>query len=122
MQAHQELKDEFGGFFKLAIPIFHCYGRKLQCQVKQSSSNITVLLTSPKIDSVRTPETLIGLSDGEGMERMWSFLRRFIYDKRNEAITQGGYTDRCHCLLCKKVSIKYRLVHRNVNYVGILVL
>lgn len=46
---------------KFAIPIFHCYGHKSDCQIKYS------------------PRRLPGfaLTDGEVLERLWSFLRRF---------------------------------------------
>ncbi|XP_073702528.1 uncharacterized protein [Garra rufa] len=45
----------------LAIPAFHVYGHKLPCQIKYSTR---------RLDG-------FGLTDGEGMERLWSFLRRF---------------------------------------------
>jgi hypothetical protein len=45
----------------LCLPTFHCYGHKVPCQV------------------VFGPRRCkgIGLSDGEGMERLWSYMRRF---------------------------------------------
>ncbi|XP_033743002.1 uncharacterized protein LOC117329255 [Pecten maximus] len=46
---------------QLAIPIFHCYGHKMACQ----------LLYSPR----RTAG--LGLTDGEQMERLWSYLGKF---------------------------------------------
>ncbi|XP_048035513.1 uncharacterized protein LOC125261015 isoform X2 [Megalobrama amblycephala] len=45
----------------LAVPAFHVYGHKLPCQIKYSTR---------RLDG-------FGLTDGEGMERLWSFLRRF---------------------------------------------
>ncbi|XP_049331675.1 uncharacterized protein LOC111195712 isoform X3 [Astyanax mexicanus] len=45
----------------LAVPAFHVYGHKLQCQIMYSTR---------RLDG-------FGLTDGEGMERLWSFLRRF---------------------------------------------
>ncbi|XP_041953325.1 uncharacterized protein LOC121713086 isoform X2 [Alosa sapidissima] len=45
----------------LAVPAFHVYGHKLPCQIKYSTR---------RLDGY-------GLTDGEGMERLWSFLRRF---------------------------------------------
>ncbi|CAM4721750.1 unnamed protein product [Leuciscus chuanchicus] len=45
----------------LAVPAFHIYGHKLPCQIKYSTRWLSGF----------------GLTDGEGMERMWSFLRRF---------------------------------------------
>ncbi|GAA6086757.1 uncharacterized protein LOC120488660 isoform X2 [Tachysurus ichikawai] len=42
----------------LAIPAFHVYGHKFPCQIKYSTRRL-------------------GLTDGEGMERLWSFLQRF---------------------------------------------
>ncbi|KAJ7375262.1 hypothetical protein OS493_002009 [Desmophyllum pertusum] len=65
----------------LAIPIFHCYGHKASCQVQ----------FSPR----RTSN--IGLTDGEGVERFWSFLRQFSaitkemsVDKRNDVLTDAS--------------------------------
>ncbi|XP_078681339.1 uncharacterized protein LOC144916179 [Branchiostoma floridae x Branchiostoma belcheri] len=46
---------------ELAIPIFHCYGHKPSCQV----------LYSPR------RKEGFGLSDGEVVERLWSYLRKF---------------------------------------------
>ncbi|XP_078353471.1 uncharacterized protein LOC144638149 isoform X2 [Oculina patagonica] len=64
----------------LAIPIFHCYGHKATCQVK----------FSPR----RTKG--VGLTDGEGTERLWSFLRDFSTitkemspEKRIDTLTDG---------------------------------
>ncbi|XDV31418.1 hypothetical protein PO909_034107 [Leuciscus waleckii] len=45
----------------LAVPAFHIYGHKLPCQIKYSTRRLSGF----------------GLTDGEGMERLWSFLRRF---------------------------------------------
>eukprot|EP00112_Aurelia_sp_Birch-Aquarium-sp1_P007292 Seg1794.4 transcript_id=Seg1794.4/GoldUCD/mRNA.D3Y31 product="hypothetical protein" protein_id=Seg1794.4/GoldUCD/D3Y31 len=47
----------------LAIPIFHCYGHKMACQV----------LFNPR------RMTGFGLTDGEGVERLWAYLRPFTY-------------------------------------------
>ncbi|XP_014669631.1 PREDICTED: uncharacterized protein LOC106810710 [Priapulus caudatus] len=55
MSQHPERVVEFG------IPIFHMYGHKVGCQVKYSPRRLSN----------------IGLTDGEGMERLWSYLRRF---------------------------------------------
>lgn len=46
---------------KFSIPIFHAYGHKMRCQV----------LYGPR----RTPG--IGLTDGESLERLWSYLGKF---------------------------------------------
>ncbi|XP_023192885.1 uncharacterized protein LOC111609322 isoform X1 [Xiphophorus maculatus] len=45
----------------LAVPAFHVYGHKLQCQIMYSTRRVPGF----------------GLTDGECMERLWSFLRRF---------------------------------------------
>ncbi|XP_065900756.1 uncharacterized protein [Dysidea avara] len=47
--------------FEFAIPVFHVYGHTSQCQIIRNPRNITGF----------------GLSDGEVVERLWSFLRRF---------------------------------------------
>ncbi|XP_028417977.1 uncharacterized protein LOC114542684 isoform X2 [Dendronephthya gigantea] len=65
----------------LAIPIFHSYGHKASCQVKYSP---------------RRTEN-IGLTDGEGVERLWSFMRQFSaitkemsVDKRVDVLTDAS--------------------------------
>lgn len=45
----------------LRIPIFHSYGHRTQCQIKFSPRRLSGF----------------GLTDGEVLERLWSFLRRF---------------------------------------------
>ncbi|RMX52982.1 hypothetical protein pdam_00025094, partial [Pocillopora damicornis] len=64
----------------LGIPIFHCYGHKASCQIKYSPR---------RIDG-------IGLTDGEGTERLWAFLRDYsritkemAADKRIDVLTDG---------------------------------
>ncbi|XP_072030630.1 uncharacterized protein [Amphiura filiformis] len=47
----------------LAVPIFHAYGHKMSCQVKYSTRWLPGL----------------GLTDGEEMERIWAYLRRFSF-------------------------------------------
>ena len=57
------------------------------------------------------------------MERMWSFLRRFSrMTKEMRPSHRVDILTDAIVYYAKKVNIKYRLVHRNVNYVGILVL
>lgn len=43
----------------LAIPAFHCYGHKVSCQVNYSGRRLQ----------------RFEMSDGEVMERLWSYLR-----------------------------------------------
>lgn len=47
--------------FEFAVPVFHAYGHESACQMKYNPRNILGF----------------GLSDGEVVERVWSFLRRF---------------------------------------------
>ncbi|CAI8020679.1 hypothetical protein GBAR_LOCUS12350 [Geodia barretti] len=46
---------------ELAIPVFHAYGHKMACQIEFNPRSIPGF----------------GLSDGEVLERLWSYLRRF---------------------------------------------
>ncbi|XP_052096717.1 uncharacterized protein LOC127731911 [Mytilus californianus] len=46
---------------QFSIPIFHCYGHKMACQV----------LYNPR------KKNGIGLTDGESLERLWSYLGKF---------------------------------------------
>ncbi|XP_066300346.1 uncharacterized protein [Branchiostoma lanceolatum] len=59
----------------LAIPIFHLYGHKTPCQILYS--------TRRKVG--------FGLTDGECMERIWSFLRPFF--KTTKEMTTSHRTD-----------------------------
>ncbi|XP_071846686.1 uncharacterized protein [Apostichopus japonicus] len=53
---------ELGGF-DMALPVFHAYGHKLHCQMSYSTRW----------------KKAFGLTDGECMERLWSFLRKFSH-------------------------------------------
>ncbi|XP_068758161.1 uncharacterized protein [Montipora capricornis] len=74
-------QEELLSDVSLAIPIFHCYGHKASCQVQ----------FIPR----RTPN--VGLTDGEGVERFWSYLRQFStitkemsVDKRVNVLTDAS--------------------------------
>ncbi|XP_068699772.1 uncharacterized protein [Montipora foliosa] len=75
-------QEELLSDVSLAIPIFqYCYGHKASCQVQ----------FSPR----RTPN--VGLTDGEGVERFWSYLRQFStitkemsVDKRVDVLTDAS--------------------------------
>ncbi|XP_066934117.1 uncharacterized protein [Clytia hemisphaerica] len=69
-----KLSEKFKDF-KFAIPVFHSYGHKGDCQVKNSIR---------RLDS-------FGLMDGEHMERLWSYLRSF--SKITKEITPAHRTD-----------------------------
>ena len=72
----QHLKVQDSGLLQkitLLIPSFHAYGHKPSCQVNFEVvfwSRITVMYSPLRCEGV-------GLSDGEVMERLWSYLRRF---------------------------------------------
>lgn len=63
----------------LSLPSFHAYGHNTQCQVCVVllfySANISKLFIQVVYGPTRYSD--IGLSDGEVMERLWSYLRRF---------------------------------------------
>ncbi|XP_066935364.1 uncharacterized protein [Clytia hemisphaerica] len=61
--------------FKFGIPVFHSYGHKGDCQVKNSIR---------RLDG-------FGLMDGEHMERLWSYLRSF--SKITKEMTPAHRTD-----------------------------
>jgi hypothetical protein len=46
---------------QFALPVLHCYGHKMHCQVEYSRRYLTGF----------------GLTDGEGIERFWSSLGDF---------------------------------------------
>lgn len=59
LQAHSRL--DILGSLSLCLPTFHSYGHKVACQINFGPRRCKG----------------IGLSDGETMERLWSYLRRF---------------------------------------------
>ncbi|XP_028411851.1 uncharacterized protein LOC114534588 [Dendronephthya gigantea] len=59
----------------LAIPIFHCYGHKSSCQIQFSPRRLQGY----------------GLTDGEGIERLWSYLRGF--SSMTKEMSPGRRTD-----------------------------
>uniref|UniRef100_A0A7M5X5P9 CxC2-like cysteine cluster KDZ transposase-associated domain-containing protein n=1 Tax=Clytia hemisphaerica TaxID=252671 RepID=A0A7M5X5P9_9CNID len=63
LKAHLQKKKTYTKYknFKFGIPVFHSYGHRGDCQVKNSIR---------RLDS-------FGLMDGELMERLWSYLRSF---------------------------------------------
>ena len=67
---------DFSGTIKFAIPNFHSYGHIPECQV--STNNYCqhhYYFFQLKYSPLRNKG--FGLTDGEVMERLWSFLRRF---------------------------------------------
>lgn len=70
-QDHQSILDKV----TLSVPIFHCYGHKMACQV----------FYSPR----RTPG--VGLTDGESLERLWSYLGKF--SRITKELTPENRTD-----------------------------
>ncbi|XP_046861239.1 uncharacterized protein LOC124454475 isoform X2 [Xenia sp. Carnegie-2017] len=54
-------KHDFVKRADYAIPVFHCYGHKSSCQIQFNPRR----------------KKGYGLTDGEGVERLWSFLRGF---------------------------------------------
>lgn len=52
---------------RYALTVFHAYGHKFDCQVKFNPRFIEGF----------------GFTDGEGMERLWSYLSGFIKQTRN---------------------------------------
>ncbi|XP_014671057.1 PREDICTED: uncharacterized protein LOC106811852 isoform X2 [Priapulus caudatus] len=61
LENHIELSTLPNENVTFAVPIFHMYGHNVACQVQYNPRRIEGM----------------GLTDGEGVERLWSFLRRF---------------------------------------------
>ncbi|XP_046855178.1 uncharacterized protein LOC124448226 [Xenia sp. Carnegie-2017] len=57
----KNLEDPIVDIFQFSIPIFHCYGHVGRCQVKFSPRR----------------EEGFGLTDGEMLERLWAYIRKF---------------------------------------------
>lgn len=89
-------KTELQEKIKFALPAFHAYGHKASCQVNvhvhlliviiiQDIEFKCIILLCDVHDFVDNFQVLLsplrsegfGLSDGEAMERLWSYLRRF---------------------------------------------
>uniref|UniRef100_A0A7M5WQJ1 Uncharacterized protein n=2 Tax=Clytia hemisphaerica TaxID=252671 RepID=A0A7M5WQJ1_9CNID len=77
LKLHLKKKNTFWKYkdFKFGIPVFHSYGHRGGCQVK---------------NSIRRLDTF-GLMDGELMERLWSYLRSF--SKITKEMTPAHRTD-----------------------------
>ncbi|XP_078684926.1 uncharacterized protein LOC144918245 [Branchiostoma floridae x Branchiostoma belcheri] len=58
---HQQLSQDMLQQLSLAVDVFHSYGHKALCQVKYNTRRLEGF----------------GLTDGEGVEVLWSYLRRF---------------------------------------------
>jgi len=60
---------------EFAIPVFHAYGHVLECQV----SCMCIVSYSHLFQNKFNPRNItgFGLSDGEGVERLWAYLRSF---------------------------------------------
>ncbi|XP_028416359.1 uncharacterized protein LOC114540363 [Dendronephthya gigantea] len=77
LEAHlkkNERKDILNAV-SFAIPIFHCYGHKSACQIKFSPRR----------------QRGYALTDGEGIERLWSYLRGF--SSMTKEMSAGRRTD-----------------------------
>lgn len=63
LESHLKKHDMTGilNEVKLSIPVFHCYGHKMACQV----------IYNPR------RQKGLGLTDGECVERLWSYLGKF---------------------------------------------
>jgi len=84
MSGHTEVLE----CVRFSVPSFHAYGHKPACQVGYNKDLLSICLTIYDIvvflciyfmQIVFSPLRCdgLGLSDGEVMERMWSYLRRF---------------------------------------------
>ncbi|XP_028412906.1 uncharacterized protein LOC114535788 [Dendronephthya gigantea] len=94
----------------LCIPMFHCYGHKAVCQMKYS----------PR----RTQN--VGLTDGEGVEKLWSFMRQFSkmtkemsIDKRTDVLTDAALHYREH--LFKRFGTSLKCRHGRAASLGVMV-
>ena len=67
--------------FKIAVPIFHAFGHTSSCQVRVYSWLCLVLMqieiTTVQLQYSPRFQEGFGLTDGEVLERLWSYLRRF---------------------------------------------
>ena len=61
---------------EFAVPVFHAYGHVLECQVPCICIvSYSHLFFQNKFNPRNV--TGFGLSDGEGVERLWAYLRNF---------------------------------------------
>ena len=61
---------------EFAVPVFHTYGHVLECQVSCIWHSLTLTLICQNKFNPRNI-TGFGLNDGEGVERLWAYLRNF---------------------------------------------
>ena len=105
---------------EFAIPVFHAYGHKLSCQV-QVRVHMHVLMSHNFSQIEFNPRNIsgFGLSDGEVMERLWSYLRRFSPmtkemrpSHRIDVLTDGllHYSRRSARNMCKFNEIEHTIM------------
>lgn len=72
-------REDLLHFFTFGIPVFHCYGHKMKCQVCMHPYKLYVCYFNIILQLKYSPRNVpgFGLSDGEVVERLWSYLRRF---------------------------------------------
>ena len=77
MQAKQ--RDDLLAKYSFAVPVFHAYGHKAECQVQNYNHHVSLFILCMCVKVSRNPRNIPGytLSDGEAVERLWSYLRRF---------------------------------------------
>ena len=70
-------EEEILGTMNFAVPAFHAYAHNPSCQVNHIVCDISI--SSTTISILYSPQRCegFGLSDGEVMECLWSYLRRF---------------------------------------------
>lgn len=72
-------REDLLNFFTYAVPVFHSYGHVVHCQVQVLPIWLVVdsYLYIIKLSMNPRHKDKFGLTDGEVLERLWSFLRRF---------------------------------------------
>lgn len=76
LQRHlqKENKDQQANF-KFVVPVFHSYAHNMACQLEFGQRFVE-----------RT-----GLNDEEGVERLWSYLRKFSYITKEMTVSKRHY-------------------------------
>ena len=103
--------EEVLGRVEFALPSFHAYGHKPQCQVSTAQLTwkcIHMLYIGLLVSLGPIRCTGLGLSDGEVMERLWSYLRRF--SRMTKEMRPSHRTDiLCHALIYYGMKTKQKL-------------
>ncbi|KAL3868130.1 hypothetical protein ACJMK2_040966 [Sinanodonta woodiana] len=96
----KNVKNDILDWVSFCVPVFHSFAHNMSCQLQYGQRNVTGT----------------GLTDGEGMERLWSYLRCFSkitkemnLDNRQDLLVDAlfYYSEKLKLKLCSRLEQKH---------------